>query len=264
MNSPEGGGGGRRGEAPGRESSPLQATDLTCGYPGRPIVAALDVRLEPGEALAVVGPNGAGKTTLVRTLAGLTPPLEGRVLLGGVDLGELPPLERARRVAVLPQEIGDAEDLTVRELVELGRTPHLGLWGTPAAADRHAVETALRACQLEQLADRRLGEVSGGERQRARIALAVAQDAPLLLLDEPASHLDLRRRHELFELLGALRRDRRLALLIVLHDLAEAYREADRVLVLAAGRGRVLLADDPDRREKLAQAFEVPVERINL
>jgi iron complex transport system ATP-binding protein len=256
--------GGPSGHGSGREDSPLQAIGLTCGYSARPLVAHLEVCLEPGEALAVVGPNGAGKTTLLRTLAGLIPPLGGRVLLGGVELGSLRPPERARRVAVLPQEIGDAEELTVRELVELGRTPHLGLWGSFTDADHQAVEGALLACQLDLLADRRLGEVSGGERQRARIALAVAQDAPLLLLDEPASHLDLRRRHELFALLGALRRERRLALLVVLHDLAEAYREADRVLVLAAGRGLLLAADDPARREKLAQAFEVPVDRISL
>ncbi len=126
------------------------------------------------------------------------------------------------------------------------------------------MERALAHCQLEELAQRPLSRVSGGERQRARIALTVAQEAPLLLLDEPANHLDLKRRYELFQQLRQLRRSRSTAVIMVLHDLADAYREADRVLVLSGRGAEEIPADDPRRPEKLARAFDVPPEQITI
>jgi len=239
----------------------LEARDLACGYDA-PLVSGLDLTLSQGQALAVVGPNGVGKTTLLRTLAGQLPPLTGTVHVGGADLARQSHLQRAKRVTILLQEDPGDHSLTVRELVELGRTPHLGLWGRPGPEDLQAVEQALQACHLEELAHRRLDRVSGGERQRARIAMTLAQQTALLLLDEPASHLDLRRRVELFELLTTLRRQRHLALVMVLHDLPEAYQEADRVLVLGQSGAAEVPAGDPERRGKLARAFEVPEERI--
>ena len=244
--------------------SVLAVNGLACGYAAdAALVRGLSLELGAGEALAVVGPNGAGKTTLLRTLCGELRALEGTVRVQGAEIERLGHQQRARMVSVLAQDgLGDGEGLTVRELVELGRTPYLGLWGRPGPADREAVDRALEACHLGELARRRLDQISGGERQRARIAMTVAQQTALLLLDEPASHLDLRRRFELFELLAALRRERELAAVIVLHDLAEAYREADRVLVLGAGGAVEVAADDPDRVATLARAFEVSEDRI--
>ncbi|MCK5799244.1 MAG: ABC transporter ATP-binding protein, partial [Deltaproteobacteria bacterium] len=138
------------------------------------------------------------------------------------------------------------------------------LFGHLGAADREAVQEAIAACDLDVLASRRVGRLSGGERQRARLALALAQGAPLLLLDEPTTHLDLRRRQEIFELLKRLRSDRALIVVMVLHELAEAYTEADRVLVLSAAGAEEIAADDPTRRDRLAAAFEVSPERIIL
>jgi len=244
--------------------APLAAEGLVWGYPGRRLGGPLDLAVGAGEALALVGPNGAGKTTLLRTLAGLLPPLEGRVLLGGEEPRRLPAARRARLVSVLSQDLREDDAITVRELVELGRTPHLGLWGHLAASDEEAIAGALTLCGLGELAGRRLGELSGGERQRARIAMTVAQDAPLLLLDEPVAHLDLRHRHELFEQLRQLREARALAVGLVLHELADAYREAARVLVLSDGRAEEIGASDPTRLARLARAFGVPESRISL
>lgn len=242
----------------------LQTERLSWGYNDPPLGAKLQLTLAPGEAAALVGPNGAGKTALIKTIAGQLPPLSGRVLVSGQAVEELDSSRRAQLVAMLPQNSAIDEGLTVRELVELGRTPHLGLWGAFCAEDSAAVARALALCQLEQLAHRPLSEVSGGERQRARIALTVAQESPLLLLDEPANHLDLKRRYELFAQLRQLRTDQGTAVLLVLHDLADAYREADRVYVLTGSGVEQIPAEDPDRRERLARAFDVPPEQITL
>jgi len=239
----------------------LEVNGLGCGY-DETLVADLALELDAGEALAVVGANGVGKTTVLRTLAGLIKPLAGTIRVQGAELARLGHRERARRVTILSQEdLGDGT-LTVRELVELGRTPHLGLWGRLSSADVDSVDQALAACHLQSLAQKRLDRVSGGERQRARIAMTLAQQTTLLLLDEPVNHLDLRRRFEFFELLTTLRRERSLATVMVLHDLTEAYHEADRVLVLSGTGGREVAADDPDCRQKLAEAFDVPEDRV--
>jgi iron complex transport system ATP-binding protein len=245
-------------------SDPLRAEALSWGYaPDRPLGGGLDLTLAPGEAVALVGPNGAGKSTLLRTLAGVLPALDGRLLLGGREAARLTPRERARQAALLTQELQEEESLLVRELVEIGRTPHLGLWGARRASDRQAVERALALCGLSGLEDRPLAQLSGGERQRARVAMAVAQQAPVLLLDEPTTHLDLRRRHELFEQLRRLRAEG-VALVLVLHELGDAFREADRVLVLDEGQATPLAAGAPDTVARLARAFQVPEDRVRI
>jgi iron complex transport system ATP-binding protein len=246
------------------DAAPLRAEALSWGYsPDRPLGAGLDLVLAPGEAVALVGPNGAGKSTLLRTLAGVLPALGGRLLLDASEAARLTSRERARQAALLTQELQEEESLLVRELVEIGRTPHLGLWGARRAADHQAVERAIELCGLEGLEHRPLAQLSGGERQRARIAMAVAQQAPVLLLDEPTTHLDLRRRHELFEQLRRLRSDG-VALVLVLHELGDAFREADRVLVLDEGRATAATASDPDTLPRLARAFQVPEDRVRM
>lgn len=236
----------------------LRAFGLAWGHvTDEPLGCGLDVTLMGGEMLAVVGPNGAGKSTLLLTLGGQISALGGRVELVGADVADIGLAERARRVAVLPQDIAPDPELTVRELVELGRTPHLGLWGRLRQQDHDAVDQALLACDLQQLKTRRLGQLSGGERQRALIALAMAQGAPLLLLDEPTTHLDLRRRAELFALLTQLRQRTGVAVVMVLHELADAFSQSTRVLVLGRGSAVELKKTDPQLKAKLAQAFEV-------
>ena len=248
---------------PHDDNAPLFAEALAWGYSSA-LGEDLTLSVRAGEALAIVGPNGAGKTTLLRTLSGQISPLAGRVQLGGAPLEALPIAERAKRVAVLPQLSGVDHDLSVRELIELGRTPHLGLWGRMDREDTAAVQEALVACDLESLAERSLAQISGGERRRAQVAMCLAQRAPLLLFDEPTTHLDIRRRHELFELIKKLRQETSLSFVLVLHDLVDAYREAERVLVLSKAGPMEIAADDEQRAEKLADAFEVPKERIPL
>lgn len=244
---------------------PLVTEQLAWGYAASATLGTgLSLEVESGEAVAVVGPNGAGKSTLLKTLAGQLAPLSGSVLLGGADALPMRLRDRAQRVAVLPQSAPLDLDLTVLELVELGRTPHLGIWGAMTAEDRVAVERAIEQCGLTDLARSRLGKVSGGERQRAHVAMAVAQEAALLLLDEPTAHLDLRRRFELFELLARLREHSSLAVVMVLQDLSEAVRQSTRVLLTHAHHVEVVPSSDPALHTRFAEVFGVPVERIVL
>ncbi|GAC1595903.1 MAG: hypothetical protein NVS3B25_19850 [Hymenobacter sp.] len=174
----------------------LTAEDLAVGYairqhPPRPVAGPLSVALWPGELVCLLGPNGAGKSTLLRTLAGLQPPLAGQLRVGGAPLTSLGALERARHISIVLTDRLDAGHLTVRELVTLGRHPHTGWLGGLTAHDHAHVRAALAATGTTAFAARPVGEFSDGERQKVMLARALAQDTPLVLLDEPTAHLDL-------------------------------------------------------------------------
>lgn len=233
----------------------LRAEALTVRLVGRLVVRGVDVDIRPGWT-AVVGPNGAGKSTLLRALAGLLRPDSGRVLLGGDDLRAVPALRRGRQVAWLAQAGEASGDLTVAETVALGRIPHLGLGGLPGANDQAAVARALAACECAGWAERPLAELSGGERQRALLARALATEAPLLLLDEPTTHLDPPHQVALVRLLRRLcAADPAQAVVTVLHELPLALA-ADRVLLLAEGQLRATgHAGDPSLHRAVEQAF---------
>lgn len=208
----------------------------------RGVEALCGVDLEIGDGwTAVVGPNGAGKSTLLRVLAGLLRPSAGRVTLQGQDLRTVAPAARAREIAWLSQQSEVSGELTVEETVALGRIAHLGLFGTPGAEDRAAVTRAMESTECTQWAHRRLYELSGGERQRVLLARALATEAPMLLLDEPTTHLDAPHQRALTNVLRRLSRDvaRPRAIVSVLHDLAIAM-QADTLVVLARGQARAL------------------------
>lgn len=231
------------------------AESLAVGYPGgrrlgrsRPptvVLDGLDLTLRAGEVTCLLGANGGGKSTLLRTLAGMQPPLEGSVRLGGDEIGSLPADERARRVAVVLTDPVDAGLMTVSDLVTLGRHPHTGWAGRLGPGDRQAVDWALRVTGAAPLATRSVAELSDGERQRALVARALAQEPTLLALDEPVAYLDLARRVELTEVLRHLTRECGLAVLLTTHDLELALRDADRLWVIDRD-GRIVVGGPED------------------
>lgn len=213
----------------------LAAREVTASYRERQVLSNVSLDVRAGEIVAVIGPNGAGKSTLVRVLAGTLRPSKGLVTLEGRDLLTLPRREIARKVAVVPQESSVAFGFTVREVVLMGRAPHQSGLLYPSGQDLEALESALVACDLLALADRPLSELSGGERRRVVIARALAQDPRVMLLDEPATHLDLRHSVALYELVRRHAAERGVACLCVMHDLNAVERWADRALLLDAG-----------------------------
>ena len=209
----------------------IEARGLQVKLGRRAVLHGVDAAFSVGWT-AVVGPNGAGKSTLLRALAGLLVPEAGGVRLAGRALADWPVRERGRRMAWMAQTLDAASDLSARDVVMLGRIPHLGLVGEPGPQDEAAVDAAMRATECEAWAFRRLSELSGGERQRVLLARALAVQAPVLLLDEPTAHLDPPHQVALVRLFRRLASDH--AVVTVLHDLNLAL-QADRLLVLQAG-----------------------------
>lgn len=214
----------------------LSVESLQVAWRGQTCVQDLSFQVQSGELLALIGPNGAGKSTVLRALAQLLPH-QGRVLLDGEDLARLAPHQRARRLAYLAQGDQVAWPLQVRDFVALGRLPHQGRWRLASASktDQNGVDAALSAMHLTDMAERHLHALSGGERARARLARAMAVQAPLLLADEPVAALDPYHQLSVMELLRA-QCNAGHAVVVVLHDLTLASRFCDRVLLLQGGR----------------------------
>lgn len=220
--------------------STLELRGVEATYPGRqtaePVLRGIDLRLEPGQVTALIGPNGAGKSTLLRTVGGVLRPSAGHVWLDGTDLATLRPRDIARRIAVVPQDSTVPAGLLVREMVGFGRTPYTRLLLGPTSADRAAIEWAMDAAEVSDLADRLVDELSGGERQRVILARALAQEPTVLLLDEPTANLDLHHQVAVLELIRGLTRDRGLAVLAAVHDLQLAALYCDGVALMRGGR----------------------------
>ena len=210
------------------------AAGLAVSLGEKPILHDLTFRVEPGAFVALLGPNGSGKTTLLRTLGGLLP-YHGTLTLRGRPLRNWSDRARARAVAFVRQQPSLDFDFTVAEFVALGRGPHHGWLAAPSATDRQAVEAALAETDLAQLAGRPVSALSGGEQQRVLLAQALAQDAPVLLLDEPTAHLDVHHQYDLIGRVATLAEAGK-TVIGAFHDLAFAARYADRLLVLRAGR----------------------------
>ena len=219
----------------------LEASGLGMGYGNSAVIEGLDLVLPKGKVTAIVGPNGCGKSTLLAGLARLHKPSSGAVLLNGKAITELPTRQVAQQLALLPQEASAPDGLTVAELIRFGRQPHQKLLQQWSSHDQAVVEAALHAANLADLADRPLQSMSGGQRQRAWIAMAIAQDTPLLLLDEPTSALDLGHQIEVFDLIRQLAAAGK-TIVMVVHDLTSACRYADHLVAMHAGR---IIAEGP-------------------
>ncbi|HEY5901335.1 MAG TPA: heme ABC transporter ATP-binding protein [Anaerolineales bacterium] len=241
----------------------LRIHELTVAYGKQRVLERVTFGVDSGEVVALVGPNGAGKSTLVRAVSGVVPIEHGEVHVDGSQLSRLSTMERARYLAVVPQARSLPPAFTVYETVMLGRTPHVGWLGRTGAPDRERVQYALEHTQMESLAERYVGELSGGEQQRVLLARALAQDTPVLLLDEPTTHLDLQHRESLIRLIRELASSKNLAILMVLHDLNLAGLYADRVAMLVQGQLQAIgTPAEVLTAERLSQIYQMPVRVI--
>jgi ABC-type cobalamin/Fe3+-siderophores transport system ATPase subunit len=243
----------------------LSVQGIHAAYGSRIVLHDISFELEAGSVLGLIGPNGAGKSSLVRAISGVLPLQSGRIEVGGPPLESLSPAQRARWLAVVPQARNLPPAFTARELVALGRTPHLNWLGQLSKRDEDVIHSAMQRTDTLTLADRPVGQLSGGEQQRLLIARALAQAAPILLLDEPSAHLDLQYQLSLLDLIMRLAHEDGLAVLLALHDLNLVARYADAVILLVSGRlqasgkpGEVLTP------VQIGQAFHVAVQVVTI
>jgi cobalamin transport system ATP-binding protein len=213
----------------------IRCAAVTVAVDGARLVDGVDLDVAVGEWVSVIGPNGAGKTTLLRAVAGLAA-AEGRVEVSGRPVHALSTRERSLAVALVPQNPVVPRGMTTVDYVLLGRTPHIPLFGVEGPGDMAAAAEVLEQLELAHLADRRLETLSGGELQRVLLARALAQAAPVLLLDEPTTSLDVGHQQEVLDLVDDLRANRRLTVLSTMHDLTLAGQYADRLVMLAGGK----------------------------
>ena len=225
----------------------------------------LDLQVRAGGHCVILGSNGCGKSTLLALMAGLITPRSGSVHIGSQSLATLRPRERARRIALMPQEAATPETARVWEIVQAGRFGHQSLWPFDSEADEQATRNALELADATHLADRTMGHLSAGERQRALLARALAQETKILLLDEPGSHLDLARQVELHALLRHLRKVRELTLVTVSHEINLATADADQAVLMRSGQ--ILAAgslQDVLTEELLGETYGVPMQQVHI
>ncbi|MGQ7247813.1 ABC transporter ATP-binding protein [Halomonas sp. V046] len=238
--------------------SRLRCEHLSAGYEQRPVLDDVAVDVADGKVTVLLGPNGSGKSTLLKTLARTLKPSGGRVVLDGADIHRSSTREVARRLSILPQGPSAPEGLTVRQLVAMGRFPHQRLWRQDAREDDKAIAEAMAYTNVSEFAERSVDALSGGQRQRCWIAMVLAQNTDLILLDEPTTFLDLKVQVDLLELLTRLAHDHGRTLLVVLHDLNLAAAYADELVMMRDGR--IVETGPPERvftSANLKRVFEL-------
>lgn len=219
----------------GTPMSWLEIENLSAGYDGRDVIHGISLTVEPGEFVAVLGRNGSGKSTLIKAVQNLLGRVRGRVRCGGEDVACLGPRRLAARIAYVPQMAEPVFEYAVEDIVLMGRFARQGRLEKASAEDRAAVDAAIRAADVEALRGQKLSQLSGGERQRVFIARALAQDTPLLLLDEPSSHLDIAYQAGIYGLLTGLQKDRAKAVVVAEHNINLAAAHAGRLVFLKDG-----------------------------
>lgn len=214
----------------------LNLSQISFSYGNTPVLRNIDLVVEKGEMLALLGPNGSGKTTLIKLISGVLKPTEGEIHLDGSMLNQLKRREVAQRVAVVPQQFNMPFAFTLGEVVLLGRTPFLKVFSDERERDRRVVQQAIELIGIEELKERFFNEVSGGERQKAILAMAIAQEPRLLLLDEPTAHLDINHQVEILDLVRSLNREQGITVIGAMHDLNLAALYFHRIILLKEGR----------------------------
>jgi iron complex transport system ATP-binding protein len=240
-----------------QSTAAISVKNLDLRYGAVPVIADLSLDFPEGAVTALIGPNGCGKSTLLKSLTRIVRPASGRIEVVGRALGDYGAKALAQKIAFLPQVLPVPDGITVRQLVAYGRSPHNDLWGRLGAGDRSAVDDAIEQLEVADIVDRHVGDLSGGQRQRVWIAMIVAQQTPIVLLDEPTTFLDINHQVEV------LRFARRLAsegktVVVVLHDLNQAFRYADHIAVMKAGQ--LVTAGKPEavaEPELLRQVFSI-------
>lgn len=214
----------------------LYAEGIQINYHQNPVFDSLDVTIPDNKFSVIVGPNGCGKSTLLRTLCRLLKPDAGQVVLDHNDIKALPTKTLAKRIGLLPQQVQSPEGIRVKDLVSRGRYPHQTMFHQWSIEDEEAVLEAMKLTQVDTLALRLVDELSGGQRQRVWIAMVLAQNTPILFLDEPTTYLDIAHQIELLELCRNLNQKKQRTIVAVLHDLNQAFRYADHIIVMHKGK----------------------------
>jgi iron complex transport system ATP-binding protein len=241
----------------------LSIRSISVNYGEVEILHDLSLTVEAGQVVSLIGPNGAGKTTLIRAISGVLPLQSGSVMVNEQDLVTISIAERARLLAVVPQARRLPPEYSVQQAVLMGRTPYLGWLGNPSKTDYEKTRWAIDRTQISDFTERRVDELSGGEQQLVLVARALAQDSPVILLDEPTAHLDLRHQATILDLVHNLARERGLAVLMSLHDLNLVSLYSDRIALL--NDGQILAFGSPHEvliPKYLSDVYQVPLNII--
>jgi iron complex transport system ATP-binding protein len=247
-------------------ASDLAGEELVLGYPTmeEPVVDGETIVAEPGAVTALVGPNGSGKSTLLKGLAKQLDPDDGSVLVDGRDVHSMGTKELARKLGLLSQESTSPDSITVEDLVYHGRYPHRGFFEHVTDEDQQAVDRAIELAGCDHLREREVGSLSGGQKQLAWVAMVLAQDTDVLLLDEPTTFLDLHHQLEVMEIIETLREESDITVVVVLHNIEQAARLADRVVALKDGEIQACgPPEDIVTEELLAEVFRIDAEVVS-
>ncbi|MBP2280736.1 iron complex transport system ATP-binding protein [Psychrobacter sp. PL19] len=241
----------------------LSVNKLQLGYHGgQTVIKNLSLELPENKVVGLIGPNGCGKSTLLKGLCRLIQPQSGKILLRKQDMVHLSGRQIARQISVLPQAQTNPEGLTVRQLVEYGRTPYVSHWGKLSAVDQQIVDRVMNEMSIQSLAETSLEALSGGQQQRAWLAMVLAQDTDIIMLDEPTTYLDISYQIELMKLIRGLKEQGK-SLIVVLHDLNQAARYCDLLVVLKSGELKAMGTPEEIMTEAmLAEIFEVQAKVI--
>ena len=213
----------------------LKVANLTVVIEGKEILHGISAAFSMGKRTAIIGPNGAGKSTLLKALAAINADYEGAVLLDGQEIRTWGRKEIAKKIGILPQGVTAPPDTTVQQLVDYGRFPYRSLFSRDAQKDREVTAWAMAAAHVEQLASRQVQTLSGGERQRVFLAMVLAQQPEILLLDEPTTYLDIAHQLEVMDIVARLNRDYHMTIIMVLHDINHALQYADEIMIVKDG-----------------------------